>query len=685
MLAHTRTVARFLLCPPPSLLLLMPHRSPRTRLFALLLGLGPAGCAVEPWDGLDSGGAEAMGSTPAGALKGTVTDAAGTPIAGAHLVTSPRGIERTTADDGTFTLDRLQPGDYAVVVAADGYVTDRLSVTVRDGMYTRANAQLDAATPRDGVVRATVTGPDGEPVEGALVTATDGSTTASATTDDDGAAVVSGVGSLTVAVSVSDPTGRLSSFSTSGLAVPAVGGVDVAATLAGIAATSALPTGSTACGACHPDELAAWTQTAHAQATSAVVGAVATGFDDGVTIDLGDASVTLGWDGGTPVATLVDAAGSEQTWAVAGLLGGEARGAVPWVESGDSAWPLPIAWLPEGAYATETGWVAGDLDPWFAADGTFLGATPSASATADATCFACHVTGTAPDDATGTVRLHGVADPTARWDEGDVGCEACHGFGSEHAASETVATITDPAHLDDTRANAVCGQCHAARTGDDGTPYAWSKTHGLFRPGDSLDDMSASAFTSWGDGSAAVPHAQADELPLGNHGTLGWTARCEDCHSAHGGGHAADLRASAEDNSVCLGCHTHLSFADDASAATAHTGHPIYAPDADFAEGRCTGCHMPETAAQLHWDGGTAAGDLASHTFVAVRPSVSVAAFDAVGASELAPGAFEANACQSCHGYDTVLFGGVFPGPTGDMTLRDTHAALDAATTELFP
>ena len=45
--------------------------------------------------------------------------------------------------------------------------------------------------------------------------------------------------------------------------------------------------------------------------------------------------------------------------------------------------------------------------------------------------------------------------------EWNVGCERCHGPGSEHAARPSAATIVNPARLDFVRANDTCIQCHS--------------------------------------------------------------------------------------------------------------------------------------------------------------------------------------------------------------------------------
>jgi hypothetical protein len=50
---------------------------------------------------------------------------------------------------------------------------------------------------------------------------------------------------------------------------------------------------------------------------------------------------------------------------------------------------------------------------------------------------------------------------TKRVTEWNIGCEKCHGPGSEHVAHPTRANIVNPETLDFVRGNDVCIQCHA--------------------------------------------------------------------------------------------------------------------------------------------------------------------------------------------------------------------------------
>jgi predicted CXXCH cytochrome family protein len=181
-------------------------------------------------------------------------------------------------------------------------------------------------------------------------------------------------------------------------------------------------------------------------------------------------------------------------------------------------------------------------------------------------------------------------------------------------------------------------------------------------------------------GAAAVANAQSDELAASGHGTGDWAARCTDCHDPHSGA----LRLPETDNTLCLSCHAGLDFADE-SAIKQHTGHPVYQPEERPGAGRCTGCHMPETAARLLWRDETGAGDLASHRFLAISPQATLDDFDSAGVDTLSAGDFTPNACASCHAWNEWLFDGWFPGPSGAPTDRATHEALLEAYEEIWP
>ncbi|WP_254522954.1 carboxypeptidase-like regulatory domain-containing protein [Natrinema caseinilyticum] len=65
-------------------------------------------------------------------IQGTVTNESGEPIDGAtvHLKNLRRSTE--VRDDGTYEIPNLEPGDYTVIVSADGYKEAEKKVTIKD-------------------------------------------------------------------------------------------------------------------------------------------------------------------------------------------------------------------------------------------------------------------------------------------------------------------------------------------------------------------------------------------------------------------------------------------------------------------------------------------------------------------------------------------------------------------------
>jgi hypothetical protein len=74
-------------------------------------------------------------STPAGTVSGTVLDATGHPISGAHVSltrASAPVAETVTAQDGYFSFDRVAPGPFQLSTALSGFKTRSVSATLPD-------------------------------------------------------------------------------------------------------------------------------------------------------------------------------------------------------------------------------------------------------------------------------------------------------------------------------------------------------------------------------------------------------------------------------------------------------------------------------------------------------------------------------------------------------------------------
>ena len=119
-------------------------------------------------------------------------------------------------------------------------------------------------------------------------------------------------------------------------------------------------------------------------------------------------------------------------------------------------------------------------------------------------CAGCHLTGWEryQDKATGQFLVRAVNDPGGdmnidddpELDEINVGCESCHGPGSEHVATAGRSRfIVNPRYLSAERSSAVCGRCHDRRQGYGGPTIGYtqaiSEAGELARPGISRHEL----------------------------------------------------------------------------------------------------------------------------------------------------------------------------------------------------
>jgi predicted CXXCH cytochrome family protein len=250
-------------------------------------------------------------------------------------------------------------------------------------------------------------------------------------------------------------------------------------------------------------------------------------------------------------------------------------------------------------------------------------------------CAECHSTGVRKNYDAANDRF------ATTWAEISVGCEACHGRGSQHLAwareqqswwpfgkssdpSKGLSVSFDERHdiswpIDSRTGNAArriaparlrkevetCGLCHARRGtfSEDWLPGRWlSDTHvvsplvrGLFQSdGQMLDEV--------------YNYASFKQSRMFAAGVT-----CSDCHEPHG----AKLRAPG--NAICLQCH-----ASDKYAAASHHHHEAASPQLS-----CASCHMPERTYMVI-DGRH------DHSLRIPRPDISAK----LGTS---------NACNDCH------------------------------------
>lgn len=276
---------------------------------------------------------------------------------------------------------------------------------------------------------------------------------------------------------------------------------------------------------------------------------------------------------------------------------------------GNDYFPLPAQWD-----VTHKKW-----KPYFAKDDWWSAHYPpdNFKRPTGSTCDGCH-----------SVNYDTATHSVTEW---NVGCEDCHGPGSEHARNPVAATIINPSRLEYVGASDTCIQCHSQgrplTNPIQGRYYDWPVG---FHMGGKLSDfwkledhkLGQTTFTHFADGTAHKNRMQGNDFVTSQMYTHGVT--CFTCHDAHGTDHPALLRKPA--STLCLDCHGPTSpNGPHAPTIEAHTHHR-----AGSAGNECIECHMPKIAQTL--------GDVnvRSHTFRFVYPAMT----DSLKVP---------NACNACH------------------------------------
>lgn len=267
-------------------------------------------------------------------------------------------------------------------------------------------------------------------------------------------------------------------------------------------------------------------------------------------------------------------------------------------------------------------WGAGGDNQYGTSD-DLIKAPPINTNTIQTMCAGCHLTGWEryKDEATGQFLVRAVNDPYGslnidddpEMDEINIGCERCHGPGSEHLANGGRSRfIVNPKYLSAERSSAVCGRCHDRRQGYGGKivgyTQALSKEGELARPGLSRHEL-ITKYTDpikkgptmkgpgrdnniWPDDiHSSKPHQQySDFIKSKLYRNDRLLVSCADCHDLHGGTLYSRLLIHDPDDPtspLCQRCHvvdllSHMETKLNAKMK----GHLT----------RCIDCHMPGTA-----------------------------------------------------------------------------------------
>ena len=266
---------------------------------------------------------------------------------------------------------------------------------------------------------------------------------------------------------------------------------------------------------------------------------------------------------------------------------------------GDDYFPLPVQW--EVAPKKWSRYFVGNAGDWWAAHYP----PDNMQRPTGPTCDGCHSVG---------YDIH--TKQVAEW---NVGCERCHGPGSEHIEKKTKASIVNPAHMDAVAANDTCIQCHSQgrpRTIPlEGKYYDWPVGYAVGkRLADfwTLEDrkLGEQDFYYFADGTAHKNRMQGNDFSQSLMYRRGIT--CSDCHDAHGTSNPAQLIKPAQE--LCLSCHGPSSpNGPRASSLEAHTHHKT-----DSAGSQCVSCHMPAIETE-----GVPGVNVHAHTFNIITPAMT--------------------------------------------------------------
>jgi len=410
-------------------------------------------------------------------------------------------------------------------------------------------------------------------------------------------------------------------------------------------ATAAEPkfAGSDKCMSCHKSVFQTWKESTHNRAVQGV-----SASHDGVIAEwkgvvrvksgkIPEATIKLdrGPDGNYK-ATLVDSKdpSNEAIYKVAFTQGaGSMKGQMYYTKIGNNYYALPLNWQTASSKFVPT-----LLDSWYNEDGSLK--QPSITKSWEMTCAGCHQTGLKMKKVEGGYE--------ASYSEISIGCEKCHGPGSEHVKSpQAKGKIINPRNLDYELGMDVCNQCHA--TSGNSVPKgiirgAWDEIKNKgYNVGDLLTDYMQFSSGPMAQAQPATSNLRRPDTYHSISKSKHYEAQtaCFDCHNPHGGPTTANLKRGDMDNSLCLNCHGKEEKFASPAMIMQHTKHS-YDPDIKGAS-RCTYCHTIQSRRMRTDSSGMGMPRIMLGFLEVAKPQQSLEMFKSDANN--VPG----NSCNKCH------------------------------------
>jgi hypothetical protein len=334
-----------------------------------------------------------------------------------------------------------------------------------------------------------------------------------------------------------------------------------------------------------------------------------------------DAAIPLGEVGEYAVDVGLVEAGPFKRYPVVLTLGGvlsyqQFIARVPLPDGGVTHWVLPFSYQFAGseqrASPRDYPWVSYRAEDWLDLAQKTL-REPAAAQSFDRQCAGCHVTGlslhgsdqegyraSAAKSSDGVFDL----DDDGKLEELNVGCEACHGPGSEHIENAPRGQfIVSPSRLTPERQVLLCGRCHSNPRGRHGEMAPLSDEGRMPAPGISRRElaaahvtrMDADATTLFPSGDSSGPAQQyTDFVRSAKYRNDALLVTCGDCHDAHRTTpRPADLAFDPQDDAACVTCHNEPRDLHAHALEKAGYDHQVGVNQTVFS---CTSCHFTKTA-----------------------------------------------------------------------------------------